>query len=268
MQHNKKYCPAIVGFYYFVDGIESATQIAKLTGMSTSTVWQILNRKFNVTEHRRITKESTVDAIEREYMDGASTYELADKYGVHHATISKWMIERGHVRGKTFMKDAKEASFMEWLFETYGERFTMLEYVNRQNVVLKCNDCGHVFKRWARTTTGVRCPNCYESFRAEHKPKRHRKSVTGNIRKRVKKYGSEYISGITLMKVYEKDHGICQICGKPCDVDDAKWGYIGPNYPTIDHIIALANGGSHTWGNVQLAHHLCNSLKRDLEVAS
>jgi 5-methylcytosine-specific restriction endonuclease McrA len=36
-----------------------------------------------------------------------------------------------------------------------------------------------------------------------------------------------------------------------------------PTAPTVDHIIPLARGGSHTWDNVQLAHHLCNSLKGD-----
>lgn len=35
-------------------------------------------------------------------------------------------------------------------------------------------------------------------------------------------------------------------------------------YPTIDHIVAMANGGGHTWDNVQLAHAICNSYKRDL----
>lgn len=44
--------------------------------------------------------EVDLDAIEREYLGGASCYELGDRYGVHHATISKWMRQRGHERGK------------------------------------------------------------------------------------------------------------------------------------------------------------------------
>lgn len=74
----------------------------------------------------------------------------------------------------------------------------------------------------------------------------------------------KYERGITLIKVYERDHGICQICGKPTDWNDNSWGYGGPNHPTIDHIVALANGGLHSWDNVQLAHGMCNSIKRDL----
>ena len=39
--------------------------------------------------------------------------------------------------------------------------------------------------------------------------------------------------------------------------------YCGPLYPSIDHIIAMVNGGGHIWSNVQLAHMMCNSEKGD-----
>ena len=35
------------------------------------------------------------------------------------------------------------------------------------------------------------------------------------------------------------------------------------NYPTIDHVMPLAKGGMHSWDNVRLAHHGCNSAKGD-----
>jgi 5-methylcytosine-specific restriction endonuclease McrA len=34
-----------------------------------------------------------------------------------------------------------------------------------------------------------------------------------------------------------------------------------PLAPTIDHIIALANGGTHEPTNVQCAHFICNATK-------
>ena len=86
----------------------------------------------------------------------------------------------------------------------------------------------------------------------------------GNHRHRAKKYGVAYESGITLKKVFKRDNGICQICGKPCDWSDRGWNkYCGPLYPSIDHVIALVNGGGHIWSNVQLAHMMCNSEKGD-----
>ena len=56
---------------------------------------------------------------------------------------------------------------------------------------------------------------------------------------------------------------ICQICGKPTDKDDITNGHIGRLYPTLDHIIPLSKGGTHTWDNVQLAHMSCNAGKCD-----
>ena len=35
----------------------------------------------------------------------------------------------------------------------------------------------------------------------------------------------------------------------------------GNSYPSIDHIIPVSRGGTHTWDNVQLAHRYCNSIK-------
>lgn len=51
--------------------------------------------------------------------------------------------------------------------------------------------------------------------------------------------------------VFERDAGVCGICGKEVQSDD--WH--------LDHIIPLAAGGSHTYGNVQVSHPLCNLRK-------
>ena len=97
---------------------------------------------------------------------------------------------------------------------------------------------------------------------------RRKRKRRGGYRERAKKYGVKYESGITLMKVFDRDKGICQICGKPCDWNDHSWNDVfGALYPTVDHITAFANGGGHTWDNVQLAHAICNSYKRDLITA-
>ena len=75
---------------------------------------------------------------------------------------------------------------------------------------------------------------------------------------------------ITLPLVFNKDEGICKICGKPCDYDDYVVKndvvIVGKNYPSIDHIIPISKGGSHTWDNVQLAHKYCNSIKSDKNI--
>ena len=70
---------------------------------------------------------------------------------------------------------------------------------------------------------------------------------------------------ISLEEVYRRDKGICHICGMACNWDDHKWRgntfITGRLYPTIDHVIPLAEGGTHGWDNVRLAHQCCNSMK-------
>ena len=79
--------------------------------------------------------------------------------------------------------------------------------------------------------------------------------------KRAKAYQVEYDETITLVSVFERFSGVCSLCGEKTDFYDRNGSRIGKRYPTIDHIIPLSKGGSHTWENVQLAHMICNSKK-------
>lgn len=119
-----------------------------------------------------------------------------------------------------------------------------------------CKTCGGVF--YSPYQTQIYC---------SEKCKRKAKPKASSIRKRCRKYGVYYDPTVTRQKVFERDNYVCQICGKPTDPSDISWGTIGPLFPTVDHIIALANGGTHTWDNVQCAHAICNSYKRDLLAA-
>jgi 5-methylcytosine-specific restriction endonuclease McrA len=58
-------------------------------------------------------------------------------------------------------------------------------------------------------------------------------------------------TSITLAKLYRRDKGICALCHTP----------VLPRVASIDHKIAIKNGGIHTWDNVQLTHQNCNSRK-------
>ena len=75
----------------------------------------------------------------------------------------------------------------------------------------------------------------------------------------------DYDKDITLEKLYNRDGGICALCGGRCDFNDFVFSgdtfIAGNKYPSIDHIIPLSKNGGHTWDNVQLAHKQCNSIK-------
>ena len=71
---------------------------------------------------------------------------------------------------------------------------------------------------------------------------------------------------ITLQKLFKKYGGICYLCGKECDFNDkviTEEGYtiVGKTYPSIEHVIPISKNGLHSWDNVNLAHHYCNTLK-------
>lgn len=70
---------------------------------------------------------------------------------------------------------------------------------------------------------------------------------------------------ISLKKLYDRESGRCWICGMPCDYTDKtytdKTMIAGDLYPSIDHVIALSDGGSHAWDNVRLAHRICNVMR-------
>lgn len=91
----------------------------------------------------------------------------------------------------------------------------------------------------------------YRQFKCAHK-------------RRAIKFGCEYDPSVTLRALIKRSGLKCAICGEICDPNDHSWSkYCGPLYPTIDHIIPMSKGGGHTWNNVQVAHAICNSLKKD-----
>lgn len=121
------------------------------------------------------------------------------------------------------------------------------------------------------------CPECGERFRSEHKVKvfcsdrcRDRaKDRKHRSRRDARKRGGIVIdSDISLRKLIERDGLRCYLCGKPCDLNDYRmigdhYFVAGNRYPTIDHVVPLAKCGTHSWGNVRVAHRLCNSIKGD-----
>ena len=72
---------------------------------------------------------------------------------------------------------------------------------------------------------------------------------------------------ITLKEVARRDNDICYLCGHPVDWNDCSNDngvfLVGPNYPSVEHVIPIAKGGKHAWDNVRLAHCYCNTLKSD-----
>lgn len=117
------------------------------------------------------------------------------------------------------------------------------------------------------------CPECGRKFRHSNPYKvyctarcaQHHKG-NGDSVKRAKKNGAEYDCSISLDKLIDRDGLACYLCGKTCTKEDKRWGTFGPDYPTIDHVIPLSKGGSHTWDNVKVACGECNCVVKGAKV--
>jgi len=68
--------------------------------------------------------------------------------------------------------------------------------------------------------------------------------------------------GVTLPNLIKRVGWACNCCGIKCQMP------IGFNFPdeaTVDHVVPVSKGGTHTWDNVQLLCRKCNSTKRDTD---
>ena len=94
------------------------------------------------------------------------------------------------------------------------------------------------------------------------KRKAYRKANPEKIREAWRKYRAlkrtTKIEPINEKIVFMRDGWVCQHCKKRAD---KRFKHPNPMCASLDHIIPLSEGGTHTYANVQLAHLGCNSSK-------
>lgn len=125
--------------------------------------------------------------------------------------------------------------------------------------ILKCIECGSFFgSKRKRSICSKSCTN-------------RRDNRLKELRKRKLRINGRVDYSITLEKLIQKEKNVCYLCGGQCDlndfvIDDRGSFIVGLNYPSIEHVIPVSKGGTHTWDNVKLAHHYCNTIKSDKKV--
>lgn len=77
-------------------------------------------------------------------------------------------------------------------------------------------------------------------------------------RRRVRMRKPQGSALVVRKQIYERDGWRCHICTKPVRRDAV---VPHPQAPTIDHLIPLAEGGTHEPHNVRTAHFICNSKR-------
>ncbi len=83
--------------------------------------------------------------------------------------------------------------------------------------------------------------------------------LDAKARRRALKRGA-FVGVVHRKKIFERDGWRCQLCKRPVN---RRAVVPHPRAATLDHIVPLADGGTHEPANVQCAHFLCNSIKGD-----
>lgn len=160
-----------------------------------------------------------------------------------------------HPKGTHNRFCSKECAYQNQL--TNAQEYRECNFVPEERI---CKYCGNVFTTQFKGMRDYCSASC-----------RKKSTHDSTLLQRIKSKGQIINTDITLPKLYERDGGICYICGKTCDWNDKHqnsdgyWVY-GNNYPSIDHVVPLAKMGTHSWDNVKLACRYCNSIKGADEV--
>lgn len=158
----------------------------------------------------------------------------------------------------------------EWIAGEYSSHKRHL--VEYEPQIATCRHCGDEWLFWPSHEKYGRkkpSPYCSRSCLNRHTKRKSRERYgVDNIGRRLKRYGADKAprDHITLDALIERDGGVCYLCGcttsKADSWHDENGNFIcGETYPTRDHVMPIAKGGTHTWDNVKLACMKCNSTK-------
>lgn len=143
-------------------------------------------------------------------------------------------------------------------------RIASYPYKQRLTIRQCSGGCGAV--HYGYMEYGRTCPSCKAEIkrrakRAAKKSERGRASKREyRARRRALERGA-MADRIDPIVVFERDKWRCHLCG--CATPRKLRGTYEPNAPELDHVVPLAAGGGHTWGNVKCACRRCNGLKSD-----
>lgn len=271
------------------------SEIASMCGCSESNVANYLIRSGMVRKKRRTITDSMKQEIAELASQGVSYYEIGEAYGMHHASVSRIARSAGIVRGKGggCVADANKARLEEArarIEAKIGSDYEIVELRPGNHATLRCRACGATFDRKVDTRYPTTCPECRRKEIERHAEERElssvRRALVRTLRKVLKvkereererafldaahvckECGREF----TMRELDELCDHTCYICGRKTEwddyrIDDSGSFVAGDMYPSIDHVIPIANGGTHTKDNLRIAHRICNSIKGDRSI--
>ena len=95
-----------------------------------------------------------------------------------------------------------------------------------------------------------------QAYKQSEAHKSYRRAAKSRRRARMRGAKAERIDPV---KVFERDKWRCHLCGTR--TLKSKRGTLDDRAPELEHIVSLADGGTHTWGNVACSCRKCNLEK-------
>jgi 5-methylcytosine-specific restriction endonuclease McrA len=120
-----------------------------------------------------------------------------------------------------------------------------------------CRGCNEVFAPVPGDARRIYCSTSC-GYRHNRREAQKKNPSHQTFRRRARRFGVDYQSGISWRKVMDRHGDQCALCGFAVPAIRSQKH---PLSPTIDHIVPMSKGGGHVWDNVQLAHRICNSYK-------
>lgn len=190
----------------------------------------------------------------------------AAKYGDNDPMLAQMRTDRQEFIDKALMKGWKccvvcDGAFMSGVVHarTCSEACSKaLEMFRRgySERVKTCPECGNSYEVRSRANEGAEKQKFCSKRCCKRSVNRGRRQLS-HIQ-RAKKAGSKWEKGITLRSLSEEHGMTCYICG--CECVEPR-GLNLPNEATIEHVVPIALGGSHTRDNCRIACRDCNTKK-------
>ena len=80
---------------------------------------------------------------------------------------------------------------------------------------------------------------------------RRRRNADRNARRRAEKHGVIAADNVSRDEIRRRDCETCYLCHR----------FVSVHEMTLDHVVPLVQGGTHTLDNLRLVHRACNSKK-------
>lgn len=131
----------------------------------------------------------------------------------------------------------------------------LCQSVKRQDLKLVSPECSKRGCSRPSMSRGLCGSHAHAEWAKENPDKAHANKARYRARKR-----GAWVENVDRAVVFERDRWVCGICGERIPKSAI---YPDLLSPSIDHVIPLAEGGEHSYANVQAAHFSCNSSKQN-----